>query len=373
MAWRLASYLGTSILLVACASGDASRPRTRDSGSTPDAAMSDAGAPPSTDAATPVDALVPPADAFVPPADTWIAPGDGGSRGAGRYLDRCTDDGDCATGVCIDDFGASRLCSRSCSSDLECAHEHTCQSALCVPDDTGAPCSIGAPESCATGLCLGSSAGGQCTKYCASAAECPGGYACTRAGGSTRPICVDIERPCAAPSECWTDLCLRGLGCTAACSSAADCPLRYPGSQPYECRVAPGSTTPICVPPEDVIGADPIGAPCRFDSSGLDNFCRSAVCGPGAPFGPVCVQACTAQGGCGAGLGCSLAEDGGAVVTVCTLAGTLDLDAACERSRDCHSGICWDGYCSRLCADGYCPSAMVCTTIAPGAALCTRP
>jgi len=360
------SLLALAAVLVSCARGGPER--TVDASGLDGSVGLDAWVPPGTDAWVP-----PGTDAWTPPVDAWVPPGtDGGPpMGTRAYLDRCTTDADCASGHCADDLGPTRFCTRSCTSDGNCAHEHICLAGLCQADDTGAPCT--SPAACATGMCLGTAAAGQCTRTCSSAAECPAGFACTIAGGSTSPICVDIEKPCtAAGSECGTGLCIPTLGCTATCRTAADCPGRFSGLPAYTCEIAFGSTSPICAPPSDILGSDPIGASCP--ATGL-NTCRSDGCDATAPLGPMCTQACTALGGCAPGLGCYPLYDGTAPATLaCERAGSADLGQACGTSRDCRSGLCdTAGYCTRLCADGLCPSDMACTPI-PGAgvALCRR-
>jgi len=314
-------------------------------------------------------------DAPILGTDAPILAADAPVAGTGRYLDRCTTNADCASALCLPDGGGTRYCSRSCSTDLQCAHEHLCAGSVCVRDTTGAPCSVGVPESCPSGLCLGSGAGGACTRYCSSAAECPAGFACSVAGGSGMPICIDIERPCTSTgSECASGLCIPGLGCTATCTSAAMCPLRFTtlGLPAYTCGRAFGSTTNICVPPSDIGGADPIGASCPATGT---NTCRSGACDTGATSGPMCTQACTAQGGCPAGFGCFPQEDPPGTVSYygCSRAGVRDLGAACARGSECSSGLCWaPGYCTRICSDGLCPSDMACQVLG-GAALCVRP
>lgn len=370
--------LSIAAWLAACASGGPTRPQ--DAGRHDAQPDLDGGVPIGEDGGSPppIDAWVMPGEdgATPPPVDAWTPPPiDGGTpTGTGRYLDRCTATGDCASGPCVDDVGATRFCSRSCTSDAQCAHEHVCVAGTCVPDDTGTPCSVASPASCATGLCLGSAAGGQCTRYCSSAAECPSGYACTTAGGSTMPICVDIERPCSAAADCGSGLCIPGIGCTAACRSAADCPGRLTsiGLPPYTCRVALGSTSPICVPPDDVMGPDPIGASCAAAGA---NTCRSGACDGSAPLGPMCTQACTAQGGCAPGLGCYPLAEGSTFILTCQRAGLRDLGQSCASARECHSALCDSaGYCTRLCADGLCPTGWTCMPV-PGAgvAICRRP
>lgn len=369
------------VLLLGCAKGGPDRPSVDGSGadaSAPfDGGSFDGGS--SDDAAVDEDAFSPGEDAGSEPGDASSptdahVPTDAVVPGTGAYLDRCTTDRDCASLRCADDYGPTRFCTRTCASDAQCAHEHHCTGGVCVVDDTGQPCVTGTPETCATGLCIGTAAGGQCTRYCSAASECPAGFACALAGGAATPICVDIERRCSAAADCATGLCIPGVGCTAQCASAADCPRRLDGLPPYACRVDLGSTVPICVPPSDVLGDDPIGASCRFDGLGR-NLCRSGACDETAPLGAMCTQACTALGGCAPGLGCYPLEDSGSVLFVCERAGTRDLGATCAAGRECGSGICQaPGYCTRLCADGICPTGWTCVTAAGlGVALCERP
>lgn len=324
----------------------------------------------------PIDAPIVEPDAWTPPPiDAWVPPPiDGGPPpGTGAYLDRCVADRDCASGRCTDDVGATRFCTRACSSDALCAHEHTCVGGFCVPEDTGAPCNVATPATCAH-ACLGSAAGGQCTRPCASADECPSGYACTEVGDPPTRVCVDIEHPCGTGADCGTGLCFTDVGCTATCRTVADCPrqLTSIGVLPYTCEFNSDVGASICVPSNDVIGPDPIGAACS--PFGLVE-CRSTACDDGAPLGPMCTQACTARGGCARGLGCQpVPADASSFVLTCQRAGNGDIGQSCGAGRDCHSSLCdTAGYCTRLCADGLCPTGMSCMPV-PGAgvAICRR-
>lgn len=365
---RIAYVLTLAVPLAACAQAYP-HGSPRDGGAR-DGAATDTNAP-SDDAYVPGnDAFAPGDDAYAPGNDAYVAPVDASvpvdAHGTRIYLDRCTAAADCASGLCAQDRGGTHFCTRTCTSDLQCAHEHVCVTTptggICFPDDTGVPCSVGTPEQCVMGLCLGSPAGGHCTRTCSSAAECPSGYACTRAGGSAQKICVDIEVPCSAAADCATGYCTT-FGCTAACDSAADCPGRLAGFPAYACDTRLGPQ--LCIPPADIAGSDPTGAPCPATGT---NSCRSDACdtSPALPF-PMCVQACTAQGGCGPGLGCFPLVDTGTIQLVCERAGTGDLTTPCAHGSDCVSGLC-DGtgaVCTRLCADGLCPTGYTCQPV-PG-------
>lgn len=295
------------------------------------------------------------------------------SMGNKRYLDRCTSGGECTSGTCLPDVGPTMFCSRTCNVDTDCADEHFCINNECVPDDTGTPCSTATPSTCGKGLCLGSGDGTAfCTKECGNASECPAGYACTRAGGSANKICVDIEKPCSSANSCGTGLCLSVQGCTAFCDSAADCPTRLSFLPQYTCGIDFGATQPICIPPSDILGPDPIGAVCPAAGA---NSCRSGACDADATPVPMCTQACNAESGCGPGLGCFPLIDTGSLYLVCNRAGTGDLGSSCSQASNCHSGLC-DAtglYCTRLCQDGLCPSDMTCQPVPGfGIAICRR-
>ncbi|WP_053237250.1 hypothetical protein [Sandaracinus amylolyticus] len=372
-------WVGAVVLAIGCAKAGPIR--------NPDGGARGADAqPPELDASssdastTPIDAQTVELDASTPPPiDAWVAPPiDGGPPpGTGAYLDRCTTDAQCADGRCVDDRGGTRFCTRACANHLQCAREHLCVGGVCVPDDTGEPCNTATPGTCSTTLCLGDASSGQCVRDCASAADCPAGHACTTFDGSGRRVCIDVERPCNAASECRTGICIPGIGCTGQCRSAGDCPRRFGelGVPAYTCGTASGVTGTICLPPDDILGDDPIGAFCDGEAS--LNACRSGVCDPGATPAAMCTQSCTEQGGCAVGLGCAPTPAGDVFVFACQRAGTRDIGAACARGSECHSALCASdgGYCTRLCGDGTCPTGWSCVPVpgVPDVAICRRP
>ncbi len=295
--------------------------------------------------------------------------GTGGTLGTARYLDRCTVDGDCSTGKCVDDVNGTRMCTIACNTHGDCASEHICGAdKLCRPDDTGALCNTADASTCRLGLCIGLSTGpAHCTRECANASQCPAGFACQPISGTK--VCVDIERSAAS---CPTGLSFPGSGCTAYCDTAADCPgrLGYFGLPPYTCSVPQGSSSKVCIPPNDVIGSDPIGTLCNAAGTVT---CRSDACNSAALPTPMCTQACTQEGGCGPGLGCTPEVDGSSIILLCARAGSKALGEVCASGRECDSGLCdATGVCTRLCTDdALCPSDMTCQQV-PGfsVALC---
>ncbi|NOY90923.1 MAG: hypothetical protein GXP55_06890 [Deltaproteobacteria bacterium] len=336
----------------------------------------DSGRPPPVDSGRP-----PPVDSGRPPVDSGRPPpvDSGTPRGTGAYFDRCTSDGDCATGVCVTDVGGARICTRSCTVHSNCAQGHVCAGGRCVRNDTGTTCSVASPASCALGLCLGAAGGaGTCTRDCISAIDCPSGYACTSLSAGGPKVCVDIEKPCTAGgSECATGLCLSGQGCTASCDSASDCPNRLTsiGLPAYQCGAIAGVSGNICLPPPDVLGADAIGASCPITGTIV---CRSGICNtlpPPLP-GAMCTQVCDPVGGCAPSLGCFPIANSGSFVLLCSRAGSGAIGDACSNGRDCDSALC-DGTsnrCTRICEDGICPTSWRCERVAvPGAPAICRP
>lgn len=384
LAWTVALALGGALGVGCAVANPSPHGGPRDAGM--DGTAADAFVP-GTDAHPGVDAYVPgvdawtppndawsmtPNDAWTPPNDAWVAPNDAFVQGTGRYLDRCTTSANCAGGVpCALDRGGTRFCTRACTTDTQCAHEHTCVGGFCVPDDVGAACTTGTPDVCVHGLCLGTAGGGYCTRFCSNASECPSGYACSRSGGSSQKICVNVETNCTAGgSECppatstGAGYCTT-FGCTTECDTAADCPMRLPGFPAYQCnRTLNPSGNPLCIPPADITGGDPIGDSCT--ATGIPT-CRSDACDTTAPLGPTCVQACTSLGGCPPGTGCQPLVDGADVYLVCELAGARDLTQVCAHSYECQSGLCDGsgavGHCTRLCNDGLCPTGYTCQPV----------
>ncbi len=282
--------------------------------------------------------------------------------GKGAIFDRCTTGGDCASGQCTPT--APQFCTKTCTASTDCPDALACAGGICRLDDTGkAGCDIKTGAGCLN-YCIGTASASHCTHACSTASECPAGYACSSVGGTK--VCVDIERPCATADQCPGSLGFcgsGGVGCTATCDSASDCPLRLVGLPAYKCASASGKN--VCVPPSDVLGALALGATCSATGT---NLCRSAACDTGTSPAS-CNQRCTVRGGCPRGWGCFPLEDPGppkSTMLVCSVVtGTSFLGDACTRGRDCLTALCQagaggGGYCTRLCVDGLCPTGMTC-------------
>lgn len=290
------------------------------------------------------------------PTDTGT---DTGPKGA--LFDRCTGDGECTSGRCTP--AAPRFCTKACTASSECPDGLQCAGGICQLDDTGkAGCNVTTGAGCQN-YCIGTTSASHCTHKCASAADCPAGFACSNVGGTK--VCIDIERPCGTADQCPGSLGFcgsGGLGCTATCDSAADCPLRLVGLPAYACSTVSGKN--VCVPPSDVLGSSSLGATCSATGT---NLCRSGAC-DGSTSPASCAQRCTVRGGCPSGWGCFPLEDTGppkSTLLVCSVVtGTGFLGDSCTRGRDCLTALCQagagGGYCTRLCVDGLCPTGMTC-------------
>lgn len=281
---------------------------------------------------------------------------DAGALGA--RLDPCTTGDECASTRCDE----SR-CTEICMNSGDCADDELCAGGVCRRDDTGEMCAVADATTCALGLCLGDMSSGECTRPCESAGDCPSGFACSEIGGEQ--VCMLIETPCTGGgTECRSGLCLSAQGCTATCRTAADCPPRATalGVQPYTCEIIGGAASPVCVPPADILGSDPIGSTCPASGT---NTCRSGLCNPGAMGGPVCTQTCTPDGGCPPGFGCKPEEvDVGVIELLCSRAGERAVGESCAGAADCESAMCnAPGYCTRLCGDSLCPTGFRCEPI----------
>jgi hypothetical protein len=323
-----------------------------DQGKTETTPGDDTSAPPEDSTTT--DTGSPPPDTS-PPTDTTM----GGTK---AYLTSCASDGDCVSGICA--TGSPRFCTRTCTANADCADGQVCSGGKCALDDTGASaCDLASGSPCKQ-ACFGSSTvsgARHCTHTCANALECPAGYACSEVSAGKK-VCVDVERACTTADQCPSGLGFcgsGGIGCTAKCNDASDCPTRLVGLPAYTCELKSG--TKVCVPPADILGADPLGSSCTATGT---NTCRSGACDDGVSPA-MCNQRCTVRGGCGKGWGCFPLEDPGppsSTLLVCTAAtGAAWLGDACTRARDCVTGICQSpGYCTRLCVDGLCPTGMSC-------------
>ncbi|MBI2376185.1 MAG: hypothetical protein HYV07_19485 [Deltaproteobacteria bacterium] len=212
---------------------------------------------------------------------------------------------------------------------------------------------------------------------CSRTSDCQSAYVCAavNAGGALAMQCrppnpggLDIGSPCLAPTGCSANLCLPlrfGQQCTRPCASTADCAVGF------ECRAetisalgAPPSSAMICAPTAQgcVSASDcPPGAACAVapnaSNNGLErvcaafggsgggvacsapNDCRSHACVNG-----FCAEPCRSVADCFGDQVCQpeTVSTGGlvGVFDVCT----TFVDLACDANSDCTNG-------NRVCGD----------------------
>ncbi len=308
-----------------------------------------------------------------------------GMPGTAPDITLCQDDSACDSGMCRNMVpGGIKRCTHSCSSNAQCPSGFRCETigaeSFCAQSDVGRACTTVGQCNFA---CL--SPLDYCTSACTSGADCPNGYGCMTVGSSN--VCVRAEADCAAnatecvaPSACDSSPNLVVSSCTLPCGSAADCPQRALGLQPWTCDGA-------CRRPADVYGPLPGGyEPAQYacNINGLtvnvcndgltidfDTFtqppapavsCASPTTTDGAP-GDACLDSCRYQGGCAFGFGCAaLADIGSQRIGLCLIAGAGEVGSACASNSQCAFGYCTlAGECSRDCSkDGVCPQGSSC-------------
>jgi hypothetical protein len=275
-------------------------------------------------------------------------------------------------------------CTRSCSGNAECLGGRRCElidgAQVCVMGDVGRSCA--AASECNFGCLLGQK---YCTTRCTSGLDCPNGFACQPVGNPPQNVCARVAEPCdastsgcIAPVACDTSMLVSS--CTAACSTAADCPQRAAGLPPWTCDG-------LCRRPPDVLGPLPGGStPTQYacgpggatvnlcnDGQHIDFEaftippppavnCNSPTTTPGIATDS-CVDSCRYEGGCPWGFTCTAVGSLGANrIGLCLVNGGGSVGAPCSSGLECAYGYCTSaGKCSRDCtADGLCPSGSSC-------------
>jgi hypothetical protein len=261
----------------------------------------------------------------------------------------------------------------------------------CTGDDTGKTCSVAAD--CNFG-CLG---GEYCTKGCSSGSDCPNGYGCMGIGSPATNVCARAEAPCDATdtSACiGSDGCdvtpqMVVGGCTTYCTSAADCPQRAAGLNPWTCDLTSGG---LCRRPSDVYGPLPNAAtPAQYACNASDvvvNVCNddqhidfvnfdiptppavscTATTTTAGIATDSCVDSCRYQGGCPFGAQCTAlgSLSASSRIGLCLITGNGEVGTPCTNNVECVFGYCPSaiGKCSRDCtADGICPDGTTCTAV----------
>lgn len=157
----------------------------------------------------------------------------------------CEANEQCITGMCRND-SQGQYCTRTC--DAGCASGYRCRDGICArgePSGTGGPC-VDAQD-CLPGMEL-ECAGGFCTPMaaCTDDSSCTLGLVCRSVDGQPRcvPPGADLGQACTLSEECRTNLCLgttSGNVCSRFCGEAEPCPTGF------EC--APVADRAVCVVP----------------------------------------------------------------------------------------------------------------------------
>lgn len=228
---------------------------------------------------------------------------------------RCTNDSDCAEGICVDSAGLglmssnSKVCSKACCSDADCG-ENICVvrgngTRLCAPPGVAGRITKRADEACdgdmecASNACDPAAGGGNalCRRLCSSDLDCvgaPHGNACifrlATSGwvcGETIPDGIPLGGNCLpSPNRCDSQLCIASVVfidgvCADTCGSQCDVS-GYVCS--YETAPLLG-TMPLCVKPQ---GSAPLGQACT----------SSDECGEGRCIQDRCTNACCSDSDC---------------------------------------------------------------------------
>jgi len=279
----------------------------------------------------------------------------------------CGADGDCGSGLCIEEERANGgvswtagSCSQSCSDSAPCPATSACvafedASSWCLTRcSAAADCRAG--YVCSTGA-------GACLPDCRLGFSCGTSLSCDAASGScVRPPGMRaIGASCQFNSDCASALCTVEQSsssgkiwaegyCTAACTAAAPC-----------------ANSATCITYAD--GSSFCAATCAADTD-----CRGGyVCSRTAKS---CLPDCRQGFNCGTSLVCD-ASSGNCVGSM------LPIGAGCSLNIDCASGLCtpaastsggvvWNGgYCTQACgAATACPAAATCITYADGTSYC---
>ena len=315
--------------------------------------------------------------------------GDGGGGSTKRLLDLCSADGECTSAMCRAwSKGSPSRCTKACAVDTDCMTGTRCTAVgaekFCVASDIGRSCTVATQCNFA---CLLSQK--YCTEPCNTGADCPNGYGCQAVGTPAVKVCAKAAAycdssdtsSCIAAAACDEGPANIVSGCTLACSTAADCPVRAIGLPAWTCDG-------LCRRPPDVYGplagGERASYACNASSTVVSvcndgqhmDFTAFAVPSPPvvdclAPMttdGPVndrCVDSCRYRGGCVQGFACTAvgAVAGGRIGLCLPAGGSGEVGAACTQDSQCFFGYCNrnTSKCSRDCsADGLCPTGSTC-------------
>jgi len=222
--------------------------------------------------------------------------------------------------------------------DGTCSGGPLAENTECTKDsDCATKCCIAPNDKCAAWKCVACTGDGDCS-----------GGACS--GGKCVAL---VETPPATPPTTTPP-----ITSTDACTSDAQCTIRYPNVKPY-CCVIPRDCPTLgecyaCINNEDCLGGD-------------GYTCEGGICKPPAATGDVIARdvmtghvaggSCTGDPDCGSGMSC----DGGNCAP--TTSSECEGNGDCTWGQECKGGVCVDKPADtpECVSDPDCPSNMVCT------------
>ncbi|MFK7985665.1 MAG: trypsin-like serine protease [Sandaracinaceae bacterium] len=209
-----------------------------------------------------------------------------GDRGLGEA---CEVDSECREGAVCREIAGVRECATGCTPPADeeaenpCGEGFICRDLHCIRDRTqgvGGVCAENA-DCGAMGICATQGGRRWCTAPCAGADECPSGFDCVDAGGTS--VCAPVAglegEVCMTNEECASGTCAISDGsgvCTSFCDRNNAC---APG---FECVRADGTGTNVCLVPDGAEEAD--GGDCAV-SPGQGSGAGLPLCGMLAVLG----------------------------------------------------------------------------------------
>ncbi len=296
------------------------------------------------------------------------------TRGGGVGGEECARPEDCASGRCLLGTCAPNCEAGACGEGRACVEELA--GAICRPAGSaplGAECSGG--EACASGLC----GGGVCSVDCADG-RCAEGSRCTRfADGDFCFQACTSDEDCPSVAFCdpsftegatcfWRGgaedgaRCARHLDCRSGRCAEGLCRSRCPdGRCPAGQRCLDFGTGAFCasepLPGHAACdeGRDTCAPGLRCVAGRCMAACEEGVCPDGGVCGGArCYPGCEVDLDCRPGRRCNRFDlrEG-----FCEAPGDQRDGAACSRSGDCLSGLCFEGRCAAAC-EGACPDGL---------------
>jgi hypothetical protein len=208
----------------------------------------------------------------------------------------CTDETDCASGICCGSGATTRVCAASCGSDGDacttagecrsgrcCAQKDMglrCQNDACTPQPPGSPCTL--PDGCSSGYCIN----GVCTKHaCQRDYDCDDGFC---AAGACETRLRDLGGACETTAWCKSGSCTGGV-CRGDATGGARCETDYDCEEGRVCCASPPGTSFTC---------SALGKGC--DGANGDSCYSGAACSSGQCLSStMCTQTCAVDADCG--------------------------------------------------------------------------